>query len=25
LAYTIRGYFWDSGKEHEADIIKRIK
>jgi hypothetical protein len=25
LAYTIRGYFWDSGKEHDADIIKRIK
>jgi hypothetical protein len=25
LAYTIRGYFWDSGKENDADIIKRIK
>jgi hypothetical protein len=25
LAYTIRGYFWDSGKEHDADIIKRVK
>lgn len=25
LLYTIRGYFWDSGKEYEADIIKRIK
>lgn len=24
-AYTTRGYFWDSGKEYEADIMKRIK
>lgn len=25
LNYTLRGYFWHSGKDHEADIIERVK
>ncbi len=25
INYTLSGCFWDSGKEHESDIIKRVK